>query len=279
MYYNLGLIGYPLNHSLSPCIHNYLIYKSKINGGYNCFELIDSNGMGELLKFLKTYNFCGLNVTLPYKEEIINHIPELSDEAEKVRSVNTLCIKNGCIKGYNTDIYGFRQMIRHNNIIFNGKTVTLIGVGGASRSVLPVILEEGAKEIYILCRDIKKGNIVIDSLNISHLSNIYVKEISLLKKHFECDVIINATSAGINRPFDIDLKNVNVDYCAIDLQYNLNNFTHFLQSLSNQKVILIDGIDMLVYQALKSFEIWTERNIGINIKEIKNILMGIDEIR
>lgn len=274
MYYNLGLIGYPLNHSISPCIHNYLIYKNKINGGYNCFELIEAKNIGDLLKFLKIYNFCGLNITLPYKEAIINYIHELSDEAEKVRSVNTLCIKNDCIKGFNTDIYGFRQMIRHNNINFKGKTVTILGAGGVSRSVLPVILEESAKEVYILCRDIKKGNKIIDGFNISHLSNIYVKEINLLRKHFECDIIINATSAGINSPFDIDLKNVKVYYCAIDLQYNLNNFTYFLQSLSNQKVTLIDGIDMLIYQALKSFEIWTERDISINIKEIKNRLMG-----
>jgi shikimate dehydrogenase len=279
MYCNLGLTGYPLKHSLSPIIHNFLLYSNKINGGYNCFELIDAKEIGELLKFLRKYHFYGLNITLPYKEEIINYVNDLSDEAKKVKSVNTLYIKNDYIKGYNTDLYGFKQMLTYNSISPYGKTVALIGAGGASRAVLSVLLEENVKEMLLLCRDVNKGYKLINDLNIAHLKNINVKEINYLKNSFECDIIINATSAGINSLFDIELNKIKVNYCAIDLQYNLNNFTHFLQSLSNQKVILIDGIDMLVYQALKSFEIWTERNINISIEEIKNLLKGINEIR
>lgn len=274
MYYNFGLIGYPLNHSLSPSIHNYFLYKNKVNGGYNCFELVDAKEMMNLINFLKEYKFRGLNVTLPHKEAIISYVNELSEEAKLSRSVNTLYIKNNYIKGYNTDIYGFREMLKYNNISLKDKNIAILGAGGASKSVLSVVLEEDSRQIDLLCRDMQKGNNLIKSLNVGCLKNIFVKGISVLKNDYECDVAINATSAGIKNTFDINLSNVKINYCAIDLQYNLSGYTCFLNSLKHQKITMIDGVDMLIFQALKSFEIWTESNININIREVKNMLLS-----
>ena len=274
MYYNFGLVGYPLNHSLSPSIHNYFIYINKINGGYNCFELRNVKGICKLLNILKEYRFSGLNITLPYKEEIIKYVDELSEVAVRTGSVNTLHIKNNYIKGYNTDIYGFREMLRYNNISLKNKKVVILGAGGVSKSVLTVVLEEDPKQIDLLCRDIQKGDDVIKNLKINNFKNIFVKDIGILKDGYECDVIINATSAGIKNSFDINLSNVKINYYAIDLQYNLRGYTYFLNAIENKKVTMIDGIDMLIFQALKSFEIWTECNFNINIREVKKILLG-----
>jgi shikimate dehydrogenase len=278
LYYNFGLIGYPLTHTLSPLIHNYLIYKSNINGGYTCFELNDLEGLESLLNFLKKYNFFGLNVTLPYKEMIIDYVSEMSEEAEKCRSVNTLYIKDGNIKGYNTDLYGFRKLLECNNVEVKEKTVVILGAGGAAKSVLTVLLEKKVKKIYLLSRDIEKGRSLINTLDISDVNNICVNFISMLKDGIDCDIVINATSAGIKGPFDIDLSNLRVNFCAIDLQYKLNHFTNFLQALDNRVKLRIDGMEMLIYQAIKSFEIWTNLNIHINFKEIKERLLRRNEI-
>lgn len=272
MYYNFGLIGCPLNHTLSPIIHNYFMYQNNINGGYSCFELGEVKELGNLIKFLKDYRFSGLNITVPYKEEIKKYIDEFSEDALKVGSINTLAFKQDCIKGYNTDIFGFREMLRYNRISITDRTVVLLGAGGAARSVLSVILEENPKSVYIVCRNVVKGNNLLNDLKTKCARFVSVNEMSILKKAFECDIIINATSVGLTNAFDIDLGCVHVNYCAIDLQYHLNSFTQFLQKFKKQKVILLDGLDMLIFQALRSFEIWTEKHININIEGIKSKL-------
>lgn len=272
MYYNFGLIGFPLSHTLSPIIHNYFIYNNNLNGGYNCFEINDVKKLGDLIKFLNNYKFSGLNITLPYKEEIKKYVDEFSEDALKIGSINTLSIKQNCIKGYNTDTFGFKEMLRYNRISLTNRTVVLLGSGGAARSALSIILEENPRCVYIVCRNTLKGDVLLKDLKTDHAKNIAIKDMSILKKTLECDVIINATSAGIIDSFNIDLGSVHVNYCAIDLQYILNSFTHFLHNFKKQKIILLDGLDMLIFQALRSFEIWTGKEISININVIKNKL-------
>jgi len=127
-------------------------------------------------------------------------------------------------------------MLRYNGISITDRTVALLGAGGAARSVLSVILEENPKSVYIVCRNVVKGNNLLNDLKTKCARFVSVNEMSILKKAFECDIIINATSAGLTNAFDIDLGCVHVNYCAIDLQYHLNSFTQFLQKFKNKRL-------------------------------------------
>lgn len=230
-----GLLGRKLSHSYSPQIHNYLG-----NYSYELFEIEPDT----LKTFLKTADFRGINVTIPYKKDVIPFCDALSLCAEKVGAVNTI-IRNpdGKLIGYNTDYYGFQSMVKKSGLSLKSKKVLILGSGGASATASVVLTELGANAVVIS----RNG------------TNNYTN----LSRHQDASAIINCTPVGMypntdSTPIDLNLF-PNLEG-VLDLVYNPAN-TYLLQQARARKLICENGLWMLVAQAKKAAELFTDSKI------------------
>ena len=262
MFINLGLIGNPVFHTLSPVIHNSFFYNSGLCGGYTTYN-VHINDLSNLIDHFKKYNFLGVNVTVPYKQEVIKYCDELDESAETIGACNTLKFTNNKIIGYNTDIYGFEKLMDLSNVSINNKSVLLLGAGGASRAIIPYLNKHNPKEVTFANRTIDSAlNLSKLYMNNSNVSNL--EEINLKKYN----VVINSTSIGVDGSSFPDFG-FKVDEMAVDLIYKPIN-TPFLSLYKN--IVTVNGLNMLIYQAAKSFSIWTEKEITPDIEYLKKII-------
>ena len=250
-----GVIGDPINHTRSPLIHNYWIKKNNIN----CFYIplnVKSSELEKKLNFIRELGFCGLNVTIPHKEKIINLADEIMESAKVIGAANTIYFKDGKIIADNTDTYGFYQSILKNfpKYNFRKEKVLVFGSGGAARAVTSVFLKEKAFEISIINRNRERAERLRDVL--SPRINIYDWN-DYSKALFDASTVVNTTSLGNIgfEKFSIDLKGVRKNGIAIDLVYNPLK-TSFMKKAEKENLKVINGLDMLIYQAKKGFQKW-----------------------
>lgn len=264
MYINLGLIGNPLQHTFSPVIHNYLLYKSLLCGGYTCYNTFYDK-LDSIMEFFKEYNFTGINVTVPYKQEVLKYCSELDITAKEIGAVNTLHFTDNGIIGHNTDIFGFHMMLESNNINTHNKKVLLLGAGGASRAVIPFLRVNKPSFLMISNRTIEKAK----DLATLYDNSVETCELNDLKG-LNFDIVINSTSLGVKGEQFIDYG-FSINDAAVDMIYK-PKITPFLHLYSNKDIKLVNGLSMLVYQAVGSFNIWTGKDIVPDIKYFENIL-------
>ncbi len=268
MYLNLGIIGHPLEHTLSPRLHSYFMNETYINGGYVCFDT-DENEIGELFKCLKRYNFKGINVTVPYKEKIFDFVDNVSKEAQEIGAINTIKFsEDGQTTGYNTDTYGFDEMMKLNEVNPDNRNIIVMGSGGSALTVLYTLKKYNYKKIFLLARNIEKAEKIVNKLN---LSKIEIFNYNFLNKSQECDIIINTISLGLKGERFFKMSNVYCNDAIIDLQYK-PNVTPFIEEYKNTSVKKINGIGMLILQGYKAFQIWTDKNIHLNFNKIVKLL-------
>ena len=190
------VIGNPIDHSLSPQIHNYWIKKNNISGIYDKQKL-NSNNLNELIIKIKNNEINGLNVTVPFKNEIISYLDTLSNEAKTTQSVNTIYLENNKVVGHNTDIDGFELAIKDKDYDVKGKRIFILGAGGVVPSIIFALNKMKASEIVISNRTKQKAENLKDLFN--NLSIVDWGKIPYF------DMIINATSLGLNNKDDINL--------------------------------------------------------------------------
>lgn len=258
----IGIIGNPLRQSLSPYLHNYWINKYKINSYYVPLPIKKVNNLNKALKAL---NFLGLNVTIPFKKEIIKELDVIDSSAKEINAVNTLVFKNNKIKGYNTDIVGFREGLK-NNAWDKNKPVYLFGAGGAADAILQYLKKEKIKNITIINRTKSRAKAIskkYENINFSTRLDNKIKEAGL---------IINSTSLGmIGYPdLKIDLKGINKKAIVYDIVYNPIN-TKLILEAKKQKLTTVTGLEMFIEQARASFKIWFNINPQIDNKLILEI--------
>ena len=257
-----GLLGEKLSHSLSPKIHDLIFKAIDIDGGYKLFEVEKSN-LEKFTEGLKIFNIKGVNVTIPYKEDIMKYLDEVSPEAKRIGAVNTVSLINEKLYGDNTDYYGFGYMLQYNNVETNNKIAVILGNGGACRGALYYLLDNGIKHVYIVSRSPKDRNI----FNEKRVSLISYKELNELNG----DILINSTPVGMYPNVDgcpIEEKVISNFNTIIDLIYN-PEITKLLSKGKSLGKVTIGGLYMLVGQAIKAEEIWQ----GISID--KNIIIDI----
>lgn len=271
----LALIGSNVKKSLSALIHRNISFKLGIDLEYKLIS-IKKEELKDTLEKLKKDGFIGFNVTIPYKEEIINYLYKIDESAKKLNAVNTVKLENGQWVGYNTDGEGFCESLKYLNISAFNKKIILFGAGGAAKGILGSILNQKPKEILVFNRSFDKlekiSKLFLEFKNLKISNNL--KEIELQ----DFDIYINATSVGMT-PNDemmiFDSKILNDKKILYDIVY-IPYKTKWLRESKHTKNI--EGIYMLIFQAILAQEIWNNKKIleHIDIQELKNIC--IDEL-
>ena len=255
------VIGNPIGHSLSPKLHNYWIKVNNLKAIYEKKKLCE-NEIENLILQVREKKIYGINVTVPFKKAVIPHIDQLSFEAKKTQSVNTVCLIDNKIVGHNTDIEGFEMGIKHLKSYVKNKKILILGAGGVVSSIVFALNKMKASEIVISNRTKKKAE------NLKKLfKNLKIIEWGDVP---EFDMIINATSIGLSRDdkISLDFSKVGKNKLFYDVIYNPieTNFLKIGKKLGNQ---IENGKLMFVYQALAAFNLWHEIQPKINNEVIK----------
>ena len=240
---NYLVIGNPIEHSLSPKLHNFWFKENNINATYDK-KLIIENELESFFSFMKKNNVAGVNVTVPFKQKVIPFLDKISDLSIKAGSVNTVVLDNDKLIGENTDIIGFQTSLNKFNL--KGKKALIFGAGGVVSSVVLALNNLGLENITITNRTKNKAEILSEKYNL---------EVCEWGKILDVDVYINCTSIGLNKndSMDIDFSKINGKIFYDIIYKPKTNFLINAEKYGNQ---IIDGKMMFLYQAQKSFEIW-----------------------
>jgi len=255
------VIGNPINHSLSPILHNHWIKQNHINAIYEKKKLNKDEIEGLIIE-IKKGNINGVNVTVPFKNSVIPYLDELSDEAKKTQSVNTIYLKNSKVIGHNTDISGFERAIKKINFNLNNKKIFILGAGGVVPSIIYTLIKMGSSEIFVSNRTkskVEKLRDIFDNIQFVNWGDM---------PNF--DVIINATSLGLHTDdkINLDFTKVGKDKLFYDVIYNPGE-TNFLNTGKELGNIIENGKLMFIYQAFSAFKLWHGVEPIINNETIK----------
>lgn len=253
-----GLIGEHLGHSFSKQIQTRIAEIENVKDyDYQLVELDKE----EFKEFMEKKNFKGINVTIPYKKDVIPYLDEMDESAKAIGAVNTIINVDGKLKGYNTDFGGFLYMVKAHNVHMEGKKVLIIGNGGACAAVKAVCKHENAKDIVIVSRSANRGAIGYDEMYTSHL---------------DADIVVNTSPVGMfpniaNAPIDVSW--FHKLECVLDVVYNpiLTRLCFEAQEADIKRVI---GLEMLIAQAKYTFEIFENMSFDDSIiDEIKKEML------
>ena len=258
-----GLVGYPIEHSFSPLMHNAAFKKLNIPGEYHLFQK-EPEELDSFLRRMDEENIWGLNVTVPYKEKVLDcgfiELDNSSPYAKEIRAVNTIVKKGKSLKGFNTDVAGFLRHLNKINFDPVDKRVAILGAGGAGKAVAYAVAKKGVSQIAIFDIDKDKAEGVslilgelFPELNISIAERI--EQLDMIDK----DLLINATPIGLTKddPCLIEDSMLHEDLFVYDLIYNPSP-TKLLSLAKGKGLRCSDGLGMLVYQGAFSFIYFTE---------------------
>jgi shikimate dehydrogenase len=255
------VIGSPIEHSLSPELHNYWIRNNNINATYEKQKL-NKDQLGQFISQVKDNKINGINVTVPFKKMVIPYLDELSPDAQSTQSVNTIYKKNNKVIGHNTDIFGFKASIEKAKYNLNSKEVLILGAGGVVPSIIFSLIKMKVSKIKISNRTKEKAE---------NLKKLF-KDIEIIKwgEISNSDMIINATSVGLKKEdnLNLDLSSISGNKLFYDVIYNPKE-TNFLKTGRKMGNMTLNGKLMFIYQAHSAFNIWHGLEPDINENVIK----------
>jgi len=260
-----GLIGRSLAHSLSPQIHEKFYEIAKLVGTYTLHET-SKNMLGSLLEKLASTQYAGVNVTIPYKTEVIKHLDMVTDEALEIGAVNTIHFDYGKKVGYNTDYFGLEALLEFKAIELEDQCVAVLGTGGAARCAVTLAKHEGASEVFTVSRNPSNADAELNPIDYASLDALD-----------QIGVLINATPVGMSP--NADACPVNDDVIAkcgavVDMIYNPEQ-TMLLKKARQMGKQTAGGMMMLVTQAVKAQEIWTGKVFGQQVyQDIYTFMSG-----
>ena len=264
-----AIIGKPLSHSLSPLMHSYWYKKYNIKAKYESIE-IDQNQIKNVIDKIKKKEISGINITLPYKQLIIQHLDRIINDAHATHSVNTVYLdNNGDLIGENTDVYGIQAAYLNKiNLQKKSDSVLIFGAGGVSPSIIYALVKSNSNKISITNRTYEKA--IFLKKKFPFIKIIKWEEFNKFIPDFK--LIINATSLGMknSNQFDQTIENVNENATYIDTIYNPME-TQMIKNLKQKNIKTFNGLDMLIYQGQKSFYIWNKINPEVD-DELVNLL-------
>jgi shikimate dehydrogenase len=256
----IGILGWPLGHSLSPIMQNAAFDALHLDYVYVPLPVQPEN-LAQAVAGLKAMDFTGANITIPHKVAIIPYLDEIDRSAQLVGAVNTIVIKNGRSIGYNTDAQGFIQSLITKDIMITGKSAVIMGAGGASKAVVCGLIQHGIEHITVGARNlIKVQEFVKGFPNITNIEGCDWNGSSFKNYLQDCDILINCTPIGMSANEKEDLPivwdNINSNTVVCDLIYN-PPITPFLKSAQSHGNKIVNGAGMLVEQGALAFELWT----------------------
>lgn len=274
---NFAVIGYPVEHSLSPVLHNDVFEQSGIIAQYSKLS-IEEDKLDEFVHTFRNGELRGINVTIPHKEQIIPLLDEINPRAQTIGAVNCVMKTNSTLIGYNTDWYGFSMMLKSNGIQTVGKSFFIIGAGGVSKSIVYSLIQSGANSITVTNRTIENAvNLVEQFKPICHQTELIILPFDpIILGNLNPDIIINCTSIGMSPNFSqspIPEFPFTPNQILIDTIYNPLK-TKFMKDAENVGARAMNGMDMFIYQGLASSDIWFGNDVSsvVNIQQLETKL-------
>tara|TARA_B110000263_G_scaffold39959_1_gene31606 strand:- start:443 stop:1267 length:825 start_codon:yes stop_codon:yes gene_type:complete len=266
-----AVIGDPIDHSLSPTIHNAAYRELEIDCTYIAYRV----AQGELstgIESLKKIKISGFNVTIPHKIEMMKYLDNVDDNCKKIGAVNTILNDDGILRGFNTDMDGFLEPIKRKEISIKDSRILLLGAGGAARAIVAGFQKEGADEIVIANRTKENGEKLAEFSKKIGLDarSVYMEEMNVLDSNF--DFIVNASSLGLNGEKNIVPDSLMDEQTTVyDIVYKPIK-TDLINTAKEKKSRIIFGYEMLLGQAIRSFEIWLD--IQAPYETMKRSILG-----
>lgn len=270
----LCVIGYPIEHSMSPIMHNAVIRELKLNYIYLAFK-ISPNNLNLAVKGFRAFNIKGINVTLPFKQKIMNYLDDIDPIAQKIGAVNAIKNDNGNLSGRNTDAEAAKNALINAGYTTSGKNLLILGAGGAARA-LTYILAEDINKIIIANRTEKRAIKLAKELKKNFSIKVEGKRnsISVLKEESKkADILINTTPIGMYPSVEkspIPAEFLHKDLIVYDIVYNPLE-TKLMKDATKIGCNTIGGLDMLVNQGALAFEWWTNKKPNIDLMKNKII--------
>ncbi|MDD3792689.1 MAG: shikimate dehydrogenase [Candidatus Bathyarchaeota archaeon] len=263
-----GVIGDPINHSLSPIIQNAAFEAVDLNFVFLAYK-VKTSGLEDAVNGARALNIRGLNVTMPHKTRIIDFLDRIDLSAQIIKSVNTVLNKENLLFGFNTDGVGALRALKENGVEPKGRKVLLLGAGGAARAVAYTLAKE-ADELVVLNRTVKSSHNLAKLLEKTVGKKVVAGSLSIsdIQRNLQdSDILINATSVGMKpKPQEspVPIKLLRRDLSVMDIVYNPIE-TRLIKDAKSMGAVVIGGIEMLIYQGAASFEIWTGKSAPIQV--------------
>lgn len=260
----VGVFGWPVGHTASPCMHNAAFKALGLNWVYLPFE-VKPQLLESAVKTLIPLNIEGVNVTIPHKKDVVPFMDELSPEAKFIGAVNTIVKKDKELIGYNTDGQGFIKSLEENKISVSGKNILVMGAGGASFSVSRELIFKKVKTLTVANRTLEKAEGL--KKTIKEIEVLPIKKDSLKSALKNTNIFINTTSIGMKKDDPLLIEEgwlTSSIEAVVDLIYNPAE-TKLLKVAKKKGIKTMNGLSMLLYQGALSFELWTGKKAPIEV--------------
>ena len=260
-----AVVANPIKHSISPFIHNRAFEATNTNGVYLAWE-IEGTDLAETVANIRRYQMFGINLSMPYKEQVIPYLDQLSEEARLIGAVNTVVNREGTLIGYNTDGKGFFKSLPSFKI--SGKRMVLLGAGGAAKAILAQAILDRVSQVSVFVRSASMGktrsylekiqNATGFRVDLFALEDVQDLQDSITK----ADLLVNATSVGMDEVSLPIPRNIVLSEKILVADVIYQPFeTPFLKWARNQGNQSINGLGMLLYQAAEAFQLWTDKEM------------------
>lgn len=267
----LGIIGFPADHSFSPKMHNFISERMENNYVYTAWN-VKPEMLKEAIEGVRALGISGINVTAPHKVEVMKYLDEVSEQARLLGAVNTVVNRDGKLFGYNTDSEGFYTALKRADIHIEGSRILILGAGGVVKPTLMRIIQANPKEVTVVNRTKEKAVRLAESIK-EQMGFVINTEI----ENFNFDIVINTTSAGMEPQTDalpIDMINeienldfINENTSVVDMIYNPDE-TLFLKEAQKRGARTINGLGMLIHQGLIAYELFTDTKLPEDMADV-----------
>ena len=261
---HFALIGDPAEHSLSPIMHQWVFDSLKMDAEYEKIK-VKENELVQIIQKMKNGELDGVNITIPHKGTIMEHLDEINPRAKSIGAVNCILKSGSKIIGNNTDWYGFSMALKNNDINLIGREVIVLGAGGSAKSILYALRHMGVQKIDLLNRSIEKAQVLQDDCIIAYCLNDAEEIIQT------DSIIINTTSVGMqSSQSPIEYSLIHENQVLIDIIYTplKTSMLKFGQSIG---AVTVNGLDMFIHQGLASLDLWFGSSVSkqVNLPKLK----------